>query len=210
MGGYKVVTYLQKPSNFKQTVRTMIFAEILEGMALTLKYMFTKPITLRYPENKWIMPERMKGPVALVRDPEHPDIDLCVGCGLCLRICPSGKALYMESTLGPDNKKIIDNYYYNVLRCIFCGLCVEVCPVGALINTNEYENSQYTREALFFDKESLLKAGSAQRKYVKLLEKKKIKQQTVAVFRRAKWTNQKLDITPREFANTKKVEFTKV
>lgn len=48
--------------------------------------------------------------------------DLCIGCGLCRRVCAQG-ALTMEG-----RKMTIDRG-----RCAGCGRCVGVCPKGALM-----------------------------------------------------------------------------
>lgn len=51
----------------------------------------------------------------------------CIGCELCVRICPS-EALELK------NKKA----EYFVEKCTFCGFCARICPVGAIKITKKY------------------------------------------------------------------------
>lgn len=201
MSEYKIVTYQEEKSAAVKLVKQMFFWEILQGMALTFKQMFTKPITMRYPENKWFMPERMRGQVALVRDAEKPDEDLCVGCCLCVRVCPSG-ALDIVTSMGEGNKKVVDDYFLDMTRCIFCGSCVEVCPVAALVNTDNYELAQFSQETLTSDKKTLLNIGHTWRKRIRLMEEKNLEHQSVIRPKPAKWTSQKPDITEEELRLT--------
>jgi len=46
---------------------------------------------------------------------------LCLGCGLCEQICPTGAI-----SLSRDGVQIDHN------RCNHCRLCIDVCPRGAL------------------------------------------------------------------------------
>ncbi len=50
------------------------------------------------------------------------DLDLCIGCGRCVKICP-GKALTLD-----ENHKVVVDY----TKCIRCYCCHEVCPVDAI------------------------------------------------------------------------------
>ena len=52
----------------------------------------------------------------------HTFPDLCVGCGMCLKVCAHG-ALKMV-----DRKMTIDR-----AKCVGCGRCIGVCPKGALM-----------------------------------------------------------------------------
>ncbi|MEM2298925.1 MAG: 4Fe-4S binding protein [Thermofilaceae archaeon] len=89
-----------------------------------VRFLLRRPVTVRYPfkrENTSVL-EGFRG--ALKYDP-----GLCVGCMLCVKLCPSG------AITTADRKVSI-----NPSRCILCGQCVEVCPRKALRMTHEFEH----------------------------------------------------------------------
>ncbi|MBN1363494.1 MAG: 4Fe-4S binding protein [Syntrophaceae bacterium] len=49
------------------------------------------------------------------------DKEKCVGCGVCVNVCPQ------EAISIVDNKARID-----ADKCVDCGRCVQVCPQGAI------------------------------------------------------------------------------
>src|SRR5512134_2789669 len=122
-------------------VRKIFMTEILKGMALTLKMMFTHAVTRQYPEEKRPAKQGFRGLHALTKDPVTGEAR-CVGCGLCAAICPS-QCIHIFTTDSPDHKKIVERYEVDVLRCLFCGFCVEACPYSAVALTEHYEYSAY-------------------------------------------------------------------
>jgi NADH-quinone oxidoreductase subunit I len=134
--------------------KKIFFIEILKGMSLTLRTMFTPAVTRRYPQ-KVKVPSKpgFRGLHALAKN-EEGNLK-CVGCGLCGAYCPS-KCIHIYTTEGGDHNKIVDRYEIDVLRCIFCGFCVEACPFGAISLSEHYEYSDYTREPFYMTKEKLL------------------------------------------------------
>ncbi len=54
------------------------------------------------------------------------DINGCIGCGICVRECPSD-AISME-----DEKARI-----NMDKCIHCGICHSICPQEAVKHDSE-------------------------------------------------------------------------
>jgi uncharacterized protein (DUF362 family)/ferredoxin len=55
-----------------------------------------------------------------IRMPIHCDETLCIGCGVCEKVCPAG-AIKVQAT--PE---------FNMDKCIQCFCCVELCPQKAL------------------------------------------------------------------------------
>lgn len=138
----------------KNLVKTVFMTEIIKGMALTLKMMFTHAVTRQYPEEKRPAMPGFRGLHALTRNHETGEAR-CVGCGLCAAICPS-QCIRIYTTDSPDHKKIVERYEIEVLRCIYCALCVEACPYTAIALTEHYEYADYSREAFYMTKERLL------------------------------------------------------
>jgi NADH-quinone oxidoreductase subunit I len=63
-------------------------ATLIEGLGITFKHMFHKPITLQYPEEKPDLSLRFRGRVAMPVDTEKGD-NRCTACGLCIKACPN-------------------------------------------------------------------------------------------------------------------------
>ncbi|HUO77579.1 MAG TPA: NADH-quinone oxidoreductase subunit NuoI [Thermodesulfovibrionales bacterium] len=139
---------------FRQLVKTVFLTEIFQGMALTLKTFFTHPVTRQYPKEKRPAMPGFRGLHGLVRDQQTGEAR-CVGCGLCAAICPS-QCIHIYTADSLDHKKIVERYEIDVLRCVFCGLCVEACPYAAVVLTEHYEYSDYSREVFYMTKDKLL------------------------------------------------------
>lgn len=137
----------------REFINRVFFIEIIKGLALTLSRLFSHAITRQYPKVKRPPFFGFRGLHALAKNEEGKM--KCVGCGLCAAYCPS-QCIYIYTSEGDDHKKIVDSYEIEVLRCVYCAFCVEACPYGAIVLTDHYEYSDYSRDALYFNKERLL------------------------------------------------------
>jgi formate hydrogenlyase subunit 6/NADH:ubiquinone oxidoreductase subunit I len=81
------------------------------------------PDTVDYPFGDINLPEGYRG--AIVIDP-----DKCIGCGLCVRDCPTG-ALQLEKK-SRDEFKLI----HYPARCAYCGQCEDSCRHEAIGHSN--------------------------------------------------------------------------
>lgn len=88
------------------------------------RFLLKKPVTIKYPlkHGEPRVSPRFRG--NLNYDPK-----LCVGCMLCVKLCPSGAITTADKKVSVDPS-----------RCILCGQCVEVCPRKALWTTYEFEH----------------------------------------------------------------------
>jgi NADH-quinone oxidoreductase chain I len=132
----------------KEIIKKITFIEILKGLALTLSRLFSHAVTIQYPKERRPIAPGFRGQHALAKNPEGKA--KCVGCGLCATICPS------QCIKVTREKGQVTGYEIEVLRCIFCGFCVEACPYGAISLTENYEYSDYSRQALLMTRDKLL------------------------------------------------------
>jgi NADH-quinone oxidoreductase subunit I len=70
-------------------------------------------------------------------------------------MCPS-ECIHIYTSDGDDHEKILDRYEIDTLRCVYCGFCVEACPYGAVVMSEHFAYSGYTREEFLYTKDRLL------------------------------------------------------
>jgi NADH-quinone oxidoreductase subunit I len=140
----------------KEFVSSFMLTELLKGLKLTGKYMFSRSITVQYPEEKTPMSPRFRGLHALRRYPNGEE--RCIACKLCEAVCPA-MAISIESDVREDGTRRTTRYDIDLTKCIFCGFCEESCPVDSIVETNIHEYHGEKRGDLYFTKEMLLAVG---------------------------------------------------
>ena len=143
-------------SFIRRSLRTVLWTELVTGMALTFSYMFRKKITINYPFEKGPLSPRFRGEHALRRYPNGEE--RCIACKLCEAICPA-QAITIEAEPRDDGSRRTTRYDIDMVKCIYCGLCEEACPVDAIVEGPNFEYSTENREELLYDKEKLLANG---------------------------------------------------
>ncbi len=113
---------------------------LVRSLFVTLKNVFSKPVTVQYPTQKLQMAERYRGLVDL-------RIEKCIKCYLCVKICPTG-CLSLAHKETADKKKEFEYFKYNMELCCFCGLCDQICPTQAIYMNKIYEIAVYSRDKL--------------------------------------------------------------
>ena len=137
-------------------IRSFLLLEILQGLALTLKYFFKPKVTLNYPFEKGFLSPRFRGEHALRRYANGEE--RCIACKLCEAVCPA-QAITIESEERADGSRKTTRYDIDMLKCIYCGLCQESCPVDAIVQGPNFEFATETREELYYNKKKLLDNG---------------------------------------------------
>ena len=140
----------------RRSIKTVFLTELVTGMALTLRYMFRKKITINYPFEKGPLSPRFRGEHALRRYPNGEE--RCIACKLCEAICPA-QAITIEAEPRPDGSRRTTRYDIDMVKCIYCGLCEEACPVDAIVEGPNFEYSTENREELLYDKDKLMANG---------------------------------------------------
>ena len=139
-----------------KTANTFLLGELVSGMALTLRYMFRRKVTINYPYEKGPLSPRFRGEHALRRYPNGEE--RCIACKLCEAICPA-QAITIEAEPRDDGSRRTTRYDIDMTKRIYCGYCEEACPVDAIVEGPNFEYATETREELMYDKNKLLANG---------------------------------------------------
>ena len=143
--------------------KSFLLIELLKGMALTGRYLFSRKITVQFPEEKTPQGYRFRGLHALRRYENGEE--RCIGCKLCEAVCPA-LAIAIESEERPDGTRRTTRYDIDMTLCIFCGLCEESCPVDAIVETRVFEYHGEKRGDLYYTKPMLLAMGDKHEKQI--------------------------------------------
>jgi len=136
--------------------RSLMLLELLQGLGLTLKYMFKPKFTLNYPDEKTPKSNRFRGLHALRRYPNGEE--RCIACKLCEAVCPA-LAITIDSTQRDDGTRRTTRYDIDLFKCIYCGFCEESCPVDSIVETDILEYHMENREERVVNKQQLLAIG---------------------------------------------------
>ena len=132
---------------------------LAKGFSVTLKTLFTKPVTENYPDEPVNFEARYRGIHVLQQD--ENGLEKCVACFLCAAACPV-QCIYIEAADNTAERRIsaAERYaqVYNIdySRCIFCGYCVEACPCDAITHGHGFEMATYNISDMVYRKEQLL------------------------------------------------------
>ncbi len=122
-----------------------VFSEVV-------KHLFRKPATSAYPFEPAKPMPKFRGRIDF-------DSAKCIGCQICVRVCPA-KAIEIKLSevqppapapaegqpAAPAKKKF--DCFMHLDRCVYCWQCAESCPKQALICTQDFELAQVDRAKL--------------------------------------------------------------
>lgn len=129
---------------------------VLVGLGLTFRHLFTPAVTLQYPEKG----HRRDLPIG-ARAQLFNNIDDCIGCGFCAKVCPVD-CIYIDTvkvgtgedlgkaSLGNPKRLHVLRFDIDMAKCCYCDLCTIPCPTECLQMTPKYESSVYDRANLLY------------------------------------------------------------
>jgi NADH-quinone oxidoreductase chain I len=103
-----------------------------------LKSLVKSAETIRYPAKPSLPPEGFRGKHVI-------HFERCVGCGLCVRVCPASairvKAKKRQIKVGKiiHQRIIYGISSIDISKCVFCQRCEEICPTKAIELTQEFD-----------------------------------------------------------------------
>ena len=140
----------------RQFLHTFLLVELIQGLMVTGRHLFSRKVTVQYPEERTPQSPRFKGLHALRRYSNGEE--RCIACKLCESVCPA-LAITIESEEREDGSRRTTRYDIDLTKCIYCGLCEESCPVDAIVETRIQEYHGERRGDLIYTKPMLLAIG---------------------------------------------------
>ncbi len=130
---------------------------LIVGLRTTGKYLPGRAVTLQYPDERWTMPERSRGVVVLLSDPETGELN-CNACLVCMKQCPVS-AITVTQGKNEKGERYPVTFTIDNTICCFCGICEEVCNFDSIKLTGKYEFSTFNKADLIYDKDKLQALG---------------------------------------------------
>jgi NADH-quinone oxidoreductase subunit I len=131
------------------------------GMRITLKYLFSKSVTIQYPFEKLAFAPRYRGI-------HEFEADRCIACDMCAKACPVD-CIYIDKTaprkINKETGKVdtkggeLVRYAIDYQKCMFCALCTEPCPTDCIHMGKVHDLSAYTRHDMIVEFAELDKKG---------------------------------------------------
>jgi NADH-quinone oxidoreductase subunit I len=140
----------------REFLNSFLLIELLQGLRLTGKHLFSAKYTIEYPDEKAPQSPRFRGLHALRRYPNGEE--RCIACKLCEAVCPA-LAITIESEPRADGTRRTSRYDIDLFKCIYCGFCEESCPVDSIVETRIYEYHFDARGQQVIHKDQLLALG---------------------------------------------------
>lgn len=135
------------------------------GIRITLKHFFQatkqrKPLSIEHPEYfqqdtglfTTLYPHEALPIPDHGRNRLHNEIDDCIVCDLCAKICPVNcidivpikSAEEIGKTSDGSSKRLYAaKFDIDMAKCCYCGLCTTVCPTECLTMTNAFDYSEF-------------------------------------------------------------------
>lgn len=125
---------------------------IAKGLTVTIRHLWRRSVTTQYPEQRLVVSRRIRGNELVWNR------DRCTGCSTCAKTCPQG-VIRVVTSVGEDNRYVVESFEVDTGYCISCGLCVEACPYDVLFMGYAFELGRYRREELVLNRDELVMDG---------------------------------------------------
>lgn len=140
--------------NIYDTVKSLLI-----GMRITLRYCFSKTVTIQYPYEKIAFAPRYRGI-------HEFEADKCIACDQCAKACPvdciyidkSGPRKIDKATGKATGGELL-RYAIDYQKCMFCALCTEPCPTACIHMGKNHDLSSYSRNEMVVEFHELDKEG---------------------------------------------------